>query len=313
MVVLEINPDAYSYTEEKFREFPDSWSYIALGGVDVGKTSFAISLSAILLRRGLNVLFLDLDLGQSTIGLPMTISLGKVMSGKEDSIIIEIIASEFIGNNTPEGLEPLIVARSLKLLSLVPREGVKLVVDTCGYVNSPKALGYKRGIIENIENPFSIIISDESWAKKFASYIPGEKALLSPLPNAKRRDFQTRKERRESLFKKYFSTNLTLFSTGVYLFYFPYPLLSLKECLTDMVKYKCTVREEELIGLIIGLRDKNGRFMGLGRIVDKTGANFLIETPVKNVKEIRFIELSRLRLDNQYREIGKLLISQKEV
>jgi polynucleotide 5'-kinase involved in rRNA processing len=53
--------------------------------------------------------------------------------------------------------------------------------------------------------------------------------------------------------------------------------------------------------------------MGLGRIVDKTGANFLIETPVKNVKEIRFIELSRLRLDNQYREIGKLLISQKEV
>jgi len=83
--------------------------------------------------------------------------------------------------------------------------------------------------------------------------------------------------------------------------------------LTDMVKYKCALKEDELIGLVVGLRDGRGKFMGLGRIIEKTGSNFLVETPIKNVREIRFIELSRLRLDNQYREIGKLLIFQKEV
>ncbi|MBC7321314.1 hypothetical protein H5T89_11800 [bacterium] len=313
MVTLKINPDAYSYTEEKAKQFPDSWCYITIGGVDVGKTSFAVSLSAFLLKKGYDVFFLDLDLGQSTIGLPITISLGRLKLINEDLLEVDVIASEFIGNNTPEGLEPLIVARSLKLLALVPRDGTRLVIDTCGYVNSPRALGYKKNIIENIENPFTIVISEESWAKRFISYLSGEKSLISPLPNAKRRDFQTRKDRRESLFKQCFSTNLTLFSAGIYLFYFPYPLLSLKDCLTGMIKYKCVIREDELIGLIVGLRDGRGKFMGLGRIIEKAGINLLVETPIKNVKEIRFIELSKLRLDNQYREIGKLLISQKEV
>ncbi|MGC8972160.1 MAG: Clp1/GlmU family protein [bacterium] len=313
MIILKVNPDAYSYTEERVKDFPDSWCYVIIGGVDVGKTSFAIGLSSFLLRKGYKLFFLDLDLGQSIIGLPMTISLGNMALIGEDSLGVELIASEFVGNNTPEGLEPLITARSLKLLSLVPKRDIKLVIDTCGYVNSPRALGYKRSIIENIENPFSIVISEDSWAKSFISYIPGEKTLLKPLPNAKRRDFQTRKERRELLFKQYFSTNLTLFSAGIYLFYFPYPLLSLRECLTDMVKYKCALREDDLIGLVVGLRDRRGKFMGLGRIIEKTESNFLVETPIKNVREIRFIELSKLRLDNQYREIGKLLISQKEV
>ncbi|MCX7796267.1 MAG: Clp1/GlmU family protein [bacterium] len=313
MIILKVNPDAYSYAEEKIKEFSDSWCYVAIGGVDVGKSSFTISLSAFLLKKGYDAFFLDLDLGQSTIGLPLTISLGRLRLVSEDSVGVEIIASEFVGNNTPEGLEPLIVSRSLKLFNLVPRDKGKLVVDTCGYVNSPRALGYKKGIIENIDNSFVIVISEEPWAKKFISYLPNRKALISPLPNAKKRDFQTRKERRELLFRQYFSTDLTLFSAGTHLFYFPYPLLSLKDCLTGMVKYKCVIKEEELIGLIVGLRDGRGEFMGLGRIIEKTGINLLVETPIKNVRYIRFIELSRLRLDNQYKEIGKLLIFQKEV
>lgn len=313
MIILKVNPDAYSYTEEKIKEFFDFWCYIVIGGVDVGKSSFVISLSAFLLKEGYNVFLLDLDLGQSTIGLPLTISLGRLKLVNEDSVGVEILASEFVGNNTPEGLEPLIVARSLKLLNLVPKDIGKLVIDTCGYVNSPRALGYKKNIIENIENSFTFVISEESWAKRFISYLSSGKTLINPLPNAKKRDFQTRKERRELLFKQYFSTNLTLFSAGTHLFYFPYPLLSLKECLTSMVKYKCVVKEEDLVGLIVGLRDERGRFMGLGRIVEKTAVSLLVETPVRNVKEIRFIELSKLRLDNQYREIGKLLIFQKEV
>lgn len=313
MITLKVNPDAYSYTEEKVKEFFDSWCYILIGGVDVGKSSFAISLSAFLLKKGYNVFFLDLDLGQSTIGVPLGIFLGRLKLIDEGLIEVDIIASEFVGDNTPEGLEPLIVARSIKLLNLVPKDDTKLIVDTCGYVNSPRALGYKKNIIENIENPFTIVISGESWAKRFISYLPGRKTLINPLPNARKRDFQTRKERRESLFKQYFSFNLTLFSAGVHLFYFPYPLLSLRDCLTSMIKYKCVVREEELIGLIVGLRDGRDKFIGLGRIIEKTGVNLLVETPIKNIKEIRFIELSKLRLDNHYKEIGKLLIFQKEV
>ncbi len=313
MITLKVNPDAYSYTEERVKEFFDSWCYILIGGVDVGKSSFAISLSAFLLKKGYKVFFLDLDLGQSTIGVPLGIFLGRLKLIDGGLIEVDIIASEFVGDNTPEGLEPLIVARSIKLLNLVPKDDTKLVVDTCGYVNSPRALGYKKNIIENIENPFTIVISEEPWAKRFISYLPGRKTLINPLPNAKKRDFQTRKERRESLFKQYFSFNLTLFSAGVHLFYFPYPLLSLRDCLTSMIKYKCVVREEELAGLIVGLRDGRGKFMGLGRIIEKTGVNLLVETPIKNIKETRFIELSKLRLDNQYREIGKLLIFQKEV
>lgn len=313
MPLIKIDPDAYSYTESRVKDFPNVTAYIAIGGVDVGKTSFAISLSAYLLKMGYNVLFMDLDLGQSTIGLPTTISLGRASLDGEDFIRIDLVMSEFIGNNTPDGLEPLILSRFYKLLSLVPEDdNVKLVVDTCGYINSPRALGYKRGIIESIPDRLTIVISDRPWAKRFVDYTPGKRVILEPLPGAKRRDFQVRKERRESLLKEYFSTNLTLFYASIYLFYFPYPLLSLKECLTDMLKYKWTIREEDLNGLIVGLKDRDGRFLGLGRIIEMTGNNLLLETPVNFIREIRFTELSKIRVDGQYKETGKLLIFQKE-
>lgn len=313
MPLIKIDPNAYSYTESKVKDFPDVSSYIAIGGVDVGKTSFAISLSSYLLKKGYSVFFIDLDLGQSTIGLPMTISLGRMSLEGEDSVGFNLMASEFVGNNTPEGIEPLVLSRFYKILSLVPRSNdTKLIIDTCGYINSPRALGYKRSIIEIVQDRLSIIISDRSWARRFIDYIPREKIILEPLPEAKRRDFQIRKERRESLLREYFSTNLTLFYANLYLFYFPYPFLSLRDCLTDMVKYKCAIRKEDLTGLIVGLKDGDGRFLGLGRIIEVTENNLLLETPLKFIREIKFIELSKLRVDNQYREIGKLLISQKE-
>lgn len=313
MPLIKIDPNAYSYTESKINDFPEVSTYIAIGGVDVGKTSFAISLCAYFLKKSYRVLFMDLDLGQSTIGIPMTISLGKMSLANDEFIKAEPITSEFIGNNTPEGLEPLILSRFYKLLSFVSKDDdTKLVVDTCGYVNSPKALGYKRCIIEAIPDRLTVVISDRTWAKRFIDHTPGNKIILEPLPEAKRRDFQTRKERRESLLKEYFSTNLTLFYGTIYLFYFPYPFVSLKDCLTDMVKYKCTVRRDDLIGLIVGLKDGEGRFLGLGRITEVNENNLLVETPINSIREIKHIELSRLRVDNQYREVGKLLILQKE-
>lgn len=313
MPLIKIDPNAYSYTELKVKDLPNVSSYIVIGGVDVGKTSFAISLSSHLLKRGYNVLFVDLDLGQSTVGLPMTISLGRMNLEGEDFLGFDLIASEFIGDNTPEGIEPLILSRFFKILSLISRDDkTKLVIDTCGYVNSSRALGYKRSIIETVQDRLSIIISDKTWARDFIDYIPREKVILEPLPEAKKRGFQIRRERRETLLREYFSTNLTLFYASLSLFYFPYPFFPLKDCLTNMIKYECRIRREDLNGLIVGLKDSDGRFLGLGRVIEVAKSNLLLETPLKSIREIRLIELSKLRVDNQYREIGKLLIPKKE-
>jgi len=316
MLTVDINPNAYSYAVSKFEGFPIARIYTVLGGIDVGKTSFSISLAVCLLQRNYEVFFLDLDLGQSTIGLPMTIALGRLKLSSENIDILNVkdINLEFIGNNTPGGLEPLLVSRAYRLLSLVPKD-VKLVIDTCGFVHSPKALGYKRMIIETLSESLTIIISKEQWAQKFVSYTPGEKILIPPLPNAKQRDPQVRKERRESLMKEYFSTNLTLFTVTPDICYFPYPLVGLKECLTDsnnMLKYKYIVRANDLLGVIVGLRDKKNKFMGLGRIVGFKERGLLIETPIRLIREVHFVELSRIKLDNQYRELGKISILEKE-
>jgi polynucleotide 5'-kinase involved in rRNA processing len=313
MPSVKINLDAYSYTVSKFEEFPIARIYTVLGGIDVGKTSFSISLAVCLLRKNYEVFFLDLDLGQSTIGLPITIALGRLELNSElDILNAEDVNLEFIGNNTPDGLEPLLIGRMYRLLSLVPKDA-KLVVDTCGFVRSSKALGYKRMIIEALPESLTIIISKEYWTQKLFSYIPGEKVLIPPLPNVKRRDFQIRKERRESLMKEYFSKNLTLFMVPLEVCYFPYPFVTLKECLTNMNNMlKYTIRTDDLLGVIVGLRDKKNKFMGLGRVIDFKEGRLLIETPISSVREVYFVELSSIRLDDQYKELGKILILEKE-
>ncbi|MGC9064705.1 MAG: Clp1/GlmU family protein, partial [bacterium] len=262
MIALKINPSAYSYAVSNFERFPPSKTYLVLGGVDVGKTSFSIGLSVCLLKRDYDVCFLDLDLGQSTIGLPMTIALGRLKSNSKEYIDVEDITLEFIGNTTPSGLEPLILTRMYRLLSSVP-EGSKLVVDTCGFIHSHKALGYKKMVVEILPDVLTIVISSESQVKRLFSYLLTKKVSLSPLPEVKQRDLITRKDRRESLIRKYFSQGLTLFMISFDICYFPYPFLPLKECLTNgnnMLKYITKV--DNLIGVIVGLRNKENRFMG---------------------------------------------------
>jgi polynucleotide 5'-hydroxyl-kinase GRC3/NOL9 len=313
VLALKINPDAYSYVMSNFEKFPLSKTYIVLGGVDVGKTSFSIALSFHLLQKGYNVFFLDLDLGQSTIGLPMTIALGRLTSSfEEGSVGVDGINLEFIGSTTPSGFEPLLLTRMYKLLSLVPEDS-RLVIDTCGFIHSSRALGYKRMITEILPDVLSIVISKELWTKRLFPYIPGKKTMAYRLPEAKQRDPQVRKERRESLLRGYFSQNLTLFMASSDICYFPYPFLSLRECLTDennMLKYIRKV--DELLGVIVGLRDEGNRFMGLGRIVDIRDFELVIEAPISSSKEISLVELSRIRLDDQYRELGKISILEKE-
>jgi polynucleotide 5'-hydroxyl-kinase GRC3/NOL9 len=109
-----------------------------VGGLDSGKTTLARRIARAGLEAGLNVGFLDADVGQSTVGPSTTIGLRICRSPSDLEHVSLSRADElfFVGGASPQGhLVPLVVGTRI-LLDQARAEGCDLVVtDTTGLVS----------------------------------------------------------------------------------------------------------------------------------------------------------------------------------
>jgi len=82
----------------------EAWggTVMVLGASDTGKSTLARYLSEELSRRGNRVAYLDLDLGQGTLGPPTTLAVSMVRMGlSPDFPQRGANALYFVGSNTP--------------------------------------------------------------------------------------------------------------------------------------------------------------------------------------------------------------------
>lgn len=110
---------------------------VALGGIDVGKSTFCRMCAAVAVRIGKTVAYLDTDIGQKTVGPPATIGL-KFIEGEADlepDALRRADALAFVGSVSPQGHKLPMVVGAMRLAEQARASGAHLiVVDTTGYI-----------------------------------------------------------------------------------------------------------------------------------------------------------------------------------
>jgi polynucleotide 5'-hydroxyl-kinase GRC3/NOL9 len=108
---------------------------LVIGETDTGKTSFTTFLASALVGRDDPVAVVDADLGQSDIGPPTTVGLGRLTRPIECLGDAEVVGLYFVGSTSPQGhLLPTVLGTRLMAEKAVRLGFARVIVDTSGLV-----------------------------------------------------------------------------------------------------------------------------------------------------------------------------------
>src|SRR5215468_10768749 len=131
---------------------------LILGTSDTGKTSLTAQLASTLAARGERVAVVDADVGQSEIGPPTTVGLGRVTGTLSRLADAEVLALEFVGDTSPVGYIRETAEATGRLVRRALEAGFdRVLVDTGGLVEGPLGLALKRAKIR-AANPDLVLV-----------------------------------------------------------------------------------------------------------------------------------------------------------
>lgn len=175
---------------------------LLIGPVDTGK-SYRFRHIIELLKGRERFVALDSDVGQSSLGLPTTINLEEY---SQNGTLVKK-AFFFYGFTSPRSYPFRFLTGFFKLLAPYVSKGIKVVVDTTGYVEPPFALYLKQQKAELLQPDLIVLLGRErlqpewDWFIKFHSWRILE---LKVSPEARRRDMAERARYRKERFSRYF-------------------------------------------------------------------------------------------------------------
>ncbi len=288
---------------------------LVLGGVDSGKSTLISFLVYRFLKERIGIGFLDLDIGQSTIGLPMT--LNSLIASDEDELQVKLERGypdlwEFVPSDSPRGVVQLFSLGMMNILSLTlrrlesraMRQPYLMVVDTTGYVSTSEALYLKLMKIRAIR-PDAIILIDKPDSSdnerryldlifNYSERLKIYRFRIPRSPYVEPRDRLRRRAYRAGKFKYFFRRTLSLRISPDVLLPFPHPWLSYYPIQEVLMKLK----SESFKGILVGIYSRY-KFSGIG-ILRWDGENLLIElNPNSQERDLHLIP-SNLVLANDY-------------
>lgn len=242
---------------------------LLIGQVDCGKSTFAKYVIKQFLKNGSELVFLDSDIGQSSIALPGTIGVKKY-SGEDLNTFADRIF--FTGFTTPSvSIERFLQVFS-EALKFAESYNLPILVDTTGFVTGAgKSLKLRK--IEILKPDLIIAFQKEQEIKDILDELKTPFYLLKPSQNVLARDQQKRALYRKSRFQKYFQNSCSyLFSTKL-----------LREETKSFV-----YNPQSYIGRIVGLFSDIG-CIAVGIIEEIDEETTVVKTPLKEIKKVRKI------------------------
>jgi len=211
--------DSASYVEIDGSAIPSSWKeavneilstkeqkiILVMGGIDSGKTS----LCTYLINRALDVKYevalIDGDLGQSDIGPPGTVGLGFVRKPVVDLFNLQPEDIIFIGVTSPSRMTNATLDALVTLKAEALEMGTDfLIVNTDGWIEGDDAVNYKVRLVKAVAPNVVLVIQSGNELNPIVDALKDVKFLAINSPkNVKRRDRETRKNLRESAYRKY--------------------------------------------------------------------------------------------------------------
>lgn len=245
---------------------------LVLGPSDTGKTSLTTLLAAALAEQGPTAV-VDADLGQSEIGPPTTIGLGRARPRLARLADAEVLALEFVGTTTPVRNMKGTTRATKALVDRALAAGFEhVVVDTCGLVAGGLAQAFRRAQIDLVSPDLLVALQRAGEVEHILAVYAaaGRPPLvrLGPLPGVVKRSQAERRRRRESALAAYFAPARSV-EVGI-----------------ERIAPERVRPEDTLDDALVGLRDAKGETLGIGRIsaVDVAGGRLTIVTPVDGTR-----------------------------
>jgi polynucleotide 5'-hydroxyl-kinase GRC3/NOL9 len=239
---------------------------LVLGDCDTGKTSLVAALAGTLAAGdGAPVAVVDADLGQSEIGPPTTVGLGRVAGPLRALREAEPLALEFVGATSPAHHLAETVEATRRLVAWARAAGFgRILVDTSGLVAGALGRALKRPKIGAVAPDIVLALERAGeCAHVLAGYDgagPPRIVRLAAAP-VRRRSAEERQRHRARALEAYFAGARTArLDLGHVTLRGPSPVA----------------------GVLVGLGDAGGATLGLGRLraLDADGRALTLETPV---------------------------------
>lgn len=180
----------------------------AIGAPDVGKTTFCCALANAAIEHGLTTMIVDADMGQSDIGPPTTIGLGRVCKRIEHLNEAEYVAGFFVGHTSPMGyLLPTVIGTKLMTDKAISSGADIVIIDTTGLVRGSIGRELKWRKVQLIRPQSLVAIQQNTELAHLLAVFRGLKWLqvysISFSQAVRQRDREIRRLYREQRFKQF--------------------------------------------------------------------------------------------------------------
>lgn len=206
------------WRQEISRLANEGGTVLLLGGSDVGKSSFCRALIHKAISVGPKTAVVDADVGQSSFGLPGTVTLvtyGSTASAPPapgsaiPSYPPQGRTFFFVGAVSPRDCLMNHLVATVRAAQAAWEAGAELtVVDTTGYVSAPEGALLKRAKIDAIRPDVVVALPHKNELQSILGAYSGltfpRVAILPPSPQASSRKRETRRKTRQDRFREYF-------------------------------------------------------------------------------------------------------------
>ena len=183
---------------------------LLLGESDTGKTTLVTSLASALLEEGGSIAIVDADLGQSEIGPPTTVGLGRPRAPLERLGDAEIAGLYFVGATSPRDHVAETVLGTRRMTDRALGLGVdRVIVDTSGLVHGELGRALKQAKIELVAPDLILCLQRDGECEPILRPYAGNRqptiVRLGPAPAARRRPTEERRQYRARAMAAYFA------------------------------------------------------------------------------------------------------------
>ena len=242
-----------------------------LGAGDTGKTTLVTGLASALASRGHVVGVVDADLGQSDVGPPTTVGLGRVRRPIASLDEAEVIGLEFLGMTSPARCMRETGDATARLAARALEAGCeRVLVDTSGLVEGDFGRALKRIKIDRVRPDLLIALQRAAECEPILRLYESDITVLRlPAASAGRRSPAERRRRRQRALDAHLAGAVPL-------------ALDLTRVAARPAPAVRGLAVVEVLGALVGLDDRDGRTRGLGWVsaLDADKARLTVETAV---------------------------------
>jgi polynucleotide 5'-hydroxyl-kinase GRC3/NOL9 len=246
---------------------------LVLGANDTGKSTLVTRLAGALFAAGHTVGVVDADLGQSDVGPPTTVGLGRVHRPLERLADAELIALEFLGVTSPATCMRETAEATGRLVRLALDTGCdRVLVDTSGLVEGPFGRALKRLKIDRAAPDVLVALQrGQECEPVLRAYADAARPAIVRLPAAPttRRSATARRHARRSALKAHLAGAVSV-------------TLDLAQVGARPAPATRGLAVIDVEGTLVGLETGDGCTLGLGwvRAIDAARGRLTVDTRV---------------------------------